>query len=142
MSKSKRGRSGIAGGRKVKTVSTAVNSMIQGITVYMEMANASRLQLLKDKILPMGIDLRLQVERDLCMNILVNICKLKQSYIQTLRAEVCENKEKFDNEVHAFCEAIVPKKKRSRIVLSKNFNHEEAALTGRNKAVKKGRVII
>lgn len=143
MSKGKTGQGGIAGGRKVRRAGTAVDSMIQGIVVYMELANNARLKLMGEKTLPMGIGMRLQIERDLCMNILVNICKLKQSYIQKLQAVVCEDAEKFEKEVAAFCEAIVPKKQRKRVILSKDFNREVAALTGRDKDIKKGgRVII
>ena len=142
MSRGKKGQGGIAGGRKVRMAGTAVDSMMQGITVYMEIANAARLQLIKDKALSMGIDLRLQVERDFCMNILVNICKLKQSHIQKLRDEVHEDEKKFEKEVEGFCEAIVPKKKRTRIIQSKDFRKEVAMLLGRDKEVKKGGVII
>lgn len=142
MSKNRGGRrGGIAGGRKVRTASTAADSMIQGIVVYMEIANAARLELLQDQTLPMGIGIRLRIERDFCMNILQNICKLKQSHIQKLRAEVCEDKEKFEKEVKGFCEAIVPKKQRKRVILSKDFNREVVALTGRDKNIKKGGVI-
>ena len=90
----------------------------------------------------MGIGIRLQIERDFCMNILVNICKLKQSYIQKLRREVCEDKKKFEEEVKGFCEAIVPKKKRTRIIQSKDFRKEVAMLTGRDKDIKKGGKVI
>lgn len=143
MSKSKRGRGGIAGGRKVRMVMSSFDAVVQGITVYMEMAEAARQELMRQKALPMGIGLRLQIERDFCMNILVNICKLKQSHIQKLQKEIHEDEKKFDEEVKGFCEAIVPKKQRKRIIPSKNFSQEVAALTRRDRNVKGGgRVII
>jgi len=139
MSKGRKGQSGIAGGRRVRMASTAADAMIQGIVVYMEIANAARMQLMKDKVLTPGIDMRLQIERDFCMNILQNICHLKQSYIQNLQRQVHEDKEKFEEEVKGFCDAVVPKKR--RIVQSKDFKREVAALTGRNRNIKKGGVI-
>jgi len=141
MSKSKKGKGGVAGGRKVRTASTAVESDRQGIAIYMELANAARNELARQKTLPVGIDIRLRIERDFCMNILVNICKLKQSYIQKLQREIHEDKEKFEEEVKGFCEAIVPKKKRGRVIISKDFKKEVAALTGRDRNIKKGGII-
>jgi len=140
MPKGKKGKGGVAGGRKYRTVSTAADSFIEGIAVYMEIANAARNELIRQKALPMGVGIRLEVERDFCMNVLQNICKLKQSYIQTLRARVCEDKEKFKKEVQAFCDAIVPEKK--RIVLSQDFRKEVAALKRRDEGIQKGGVII
>lgn len=140
MRRSKKG--GIAGGRKVVKTESTLSAVIHGIVVYMEMANASRFELSKEKTLPMGIGIRLQVERDFCMNLLLNMCHLKPSYIQKLRDEVTKDKEKFDLEVKAFCEAIVPAKNRKVIVQSKDFRKELAALTRRDKGVKQGRIII
>ena len=140
MPKGRKGLGGVAGGRKYRKAGTAADSFIEGIAVYMEIANAARNELIRQKALPMGIGIRLEVERDFCMNVLQNICKLKQSYIQKLRARVCEDKEKFKKEVQAFCDAIVPEKK--RIILSQDYRKEVAALEKRDRGIKKGGVII
>ena len=122
----------------VKTEST-LSAVVRGIVVYMEMANASHFELSKQKVLPLGIGIRLQVERDFCMNLLINMCHLKPQYIQKLRAEVTKDKEKFASEVKAFCDAIVPEKK--MIIQSQNYRQELAALTRRGRGVKGGKVI-
>ena len=138
MRRNKKG--GVAGGRKVlRTVSTT-DSIIHGIAVYMEIANGAHNELIRKKVLPTGIDIRLQVEKEFCMNLLVNMCHLKQSHIQKLRDEIHKDEKKFTKDVLAFCDAVVPAKK--RIIQSKNFNQEVAALLGRDKKIEKGGVII
>lgn len=141
MPRRNKNKAGIAGGRRVLKTEGTLSAVIRGIVVYMEMANASRFELSKEKVLPLGIGIRLQVERDFCMNLLLNMCHLKPHYIQKLRDEVIKDKEKFDSEVKAFCEAIVPGKNRKIIVQSKDFRKEVAALTRRDRGVKGGRVI-
>ncbi len=133
-------RGGIAGGRKVQRVESTADSIIRGIAVYMEIANGAHNELIRQKVLPTGIGIRLQVEKEFCMNLLINMCHLRPSHIQKLRDEIHKDEKKFDGDVLAFCDAVVPAKK--RIIQSKNFQQEVAALLGKDRGVKKGRVII
>ena len=139
MPRRNKNKAGIAGGKRVVKTEGIFSAVVRGIVVYMELANASRFELSRKKVLLLGIGIRLQVERDFCMNLLLNMCHLKTYHIQKLRDEVTKDKEKFASEVKAFCDAIVPEKK--RIIQSQNYRQELAALTRRGRGVKGGKVI-
>ena len=119
------------------------DGVVTGLVVYMEVAKGARAVLTKEQVITQGIDNRLQIEANFCMNLLVNICKLSPGYIHNLQNDVHGDKVRFEKEVESFCEAILPKEKRRRIQIPKNAQQELNALLGKNKGTKKqGRIII